>query len=569
MIQLFSTDRTRIVATAKSLGKLAPDSHIFTNKAVLLTGDSKTLATENGRNCFLNCFRLLIRMVANLTVHLSGPAQLIDAVVRESERISKTSKPVIEVGGSVNFHQFDAILSVGSTAHADLPWTAINSNGWVARVSSRGQKLSDETGQANPVGALAAACFGVTEVFKRLIALRPERGEMISALSFSFYSYSESESPGPVLPDNIPIDLAVIGAGAIGNGIIHLLDCLPVTGRVGIVDYQSFQVENWGTCLLIGPGEFNVPKAEWAARLLKTKLEVKPVCGKVEDYVEQCGKEHPFPRIILNGLDNIPARRAVQELWPDQIIDGAIGPTACEVTMHPWPGHSSCLLCDFEMPLTPAEIVQRRASGLRGGRLGDPFSVITDEDIAAAPPEKREWLNNRKGKPVCSVISEAVLSEISTEAQKPGFEPSAPFVACLSSCMIITELVRYVLGWPPILETGFQFDSLVGPQNGVFKKHLRKPDCECVTRRANIEVVRTNRANKTYDPYAPALQSKPSEQLVDNQLLSQDERDHSIATTQKEPHAPPRHHSISTNGRNRKEIAVPVFESRFLKSNQS
>ena len=38
----------------------------------------------------------------------------------------------------------------------------------------------------------------------------------------------------------------------------------------------------------------------------------------------------------------LPARRAVQGLWSDQIIDGAIGPTLCEVTLHPWEGNLSC-----------------------------------------------------------------------------------------------------------------------------------------------------------------------------------------------------------------------------------
>ena len=31
---------------------------------------------------------------------------------------------------------FDAILSVGTAVNPSLPWTTINSNGWLARVSS-------------------------------------------------------------------------------------------------------------------------------------------------------------------------------------------------------------------------------------------------------------------------------------------------------------------------------------------------------------------------------------------------------------------------------------------------
>lgn len=486
-------DRSRLIATAESLQKFAPDAHCFTEKEVLLTGEPKILATENGRSCFLNGFRLLTRMVANLTVHISEPSELIEEVRRECSRIANGNTPKIQTVEPIDYRQFVAILSVGATARPELPWTVINSHGWIARVSSRGQDISPNTGQANPIAALGAACIGVAEVFKRLISLRPSRGEMASSTSFSFLTYSQSQDPGPEIPTVVQINLALFGAGAIGNGIIHLLECLPVSGFISIIDRQVFRPENWGTCLLIGPKDFEVPKAEWAANWLKIKLDAKPFSGSVEQYVEKCGRELIFPELVLNGLDNIPARRMVQSLWPGLIIDGAIGATACEVTLHPWGVDRSCLMCDFEEPEVAAEEVQQRASGLRAGRLTDIQSVITEEDIELAPAEKRDWLRERKGKQICSVISEAVLSFLSAEAHKPGFEPSVPFVACLSSCMVVTEMVRHAAGWPQVLTTGFQFDSLVGPQNGLVKFHRRKPGCICVTRRASIEAIRLAR----------------------------------------------------------------------------
>ena len=218
--------------------------------------------------------------------------------------------------------------------------------------------------QANPIGALGAACLGVAEVFKRLIALRPERGELSPGTTFSFYDYRESGSAGPALPTEVPVDLALFGAGAIGNGIVHLLSVLPVLGRINVVDRQAVQEENWGTYFLVGPGEFGISKAEWASSTLQSKLTTGWLRGSVEEYVEQCGKRVPFPRLILNGLDNISARRAVQGLWPDQIIDGAIGPTVCEVTIHPWKGNLSCLCCDFEEPVVEAVAVQAHSTGL-------------------------------------------------------------------------------------------------------------------------------------------------------------------------------------------------------------
>jgi hypothetical protein len=70
----------------------------------------------------------------------------------------------------------------------------------------------------NPVGALAAACLGVGEVFKRLIKLRPERGEMLDGFSFSLRSYLAGDTDcGPALPSSLKVDLLLVGGGAIRN----------------------------------------------------------------------------------------------------------------------------------------------------------------------------------------------------------------------------------------------------------------------------------------------------------------------------------------------------------------
>jgi hypothetical protein len=311
--------------------------------------------------------------------------------------------------------------------------------------------------------------------------------------SFSVYEYRESEDPGPEVPSEIAIDAALFGVGAIGNGIVHLLSVLPVIGHVVAVDRQVFHAENWGTCFAIGPGELGMAKAEWAARVLQSRLTTGWLRGSVQDYVAKCGKVFPFPTLVLNGLDNIPARRAVQGLWPNQIIDGAIGQTLCEVTLHPWEGKLSCLRCDFEEPTVDALEVQVRSTGLRAARMAEPSAVVGAADVEGAPAERREWLRSRQGMPICSVVSEGVLAALSADSQTEGFEPSAPFVACLSACMVVAEMVRHCAGWRPVLETGFQFDSLVGPQNGVFKTHMRKVDCECVSRRENIDLLRNRR----------------------------------------------------------------------------
>src|SRR6266446_1543396 len=126
---------SRPAAAADSLGDKAPDRHRFTEKKVLLTGEANILGLENGRNCLLNSIRILTRMTRGLKIWIPEGANLREETSRLIDHISFGDKPEL-LSAPPDFTTFDAILSVGAETHSDLPWTTINSNGWVARVSS-------------------------------------------------------------------------------------------------------------------------------------------------------------------------------------------------------------------------------------------------------------------------------------------------------------------------------------------------------------------------------------------------------------------------------------------------
>jgi len=237
---------SRQLATAQSLvGKADGDIEHFFEAPVLLTGEPDVLCTENGRWLLWNSAFLLVRMTKRLTIEVRGNEELAGDI---RAAIADLTKHGAEVSaGGVDRRQFEAILSVGSNVEPSLPWTSVNSNGWVARVSSLRTNLPVDCSQANPIGALAAAALGVTEVFKRLIKLKPERGELHDNFAFSFYSYSEHDDPGPPIPSLKVENLLIVGAGAIGNGVCQLLRQLPADGTVSIVDPQDFKEENLGT----------------------------------------------------------------------------------------------------------------------------------------------------------------------------------------------------------------------------------------------------------------------------------------------------------------------------------
>jgi molybdopterin/thiamine biosynthesis adenylyltransferase len=486
---------SRPLSAAARLGELAPDHHRFIDKRVLLTGEAGTLATANGRECLLSSLRLLPRLCRNLSVSLPADAsQLAEECHTLAGRIAFGGTVKI-ISGTPDYTGYDGILSVGTAAHSDLPWTVINSNGWLARVSSGTSCLPAASDLTNPVGALAAASLGVAEVFKRLIGLKESRGRLLDGLAFSLHSYRcQEDEPGPALPTELPLDLLLVGAGAIGNGIIHLLSRLPTSGQGWIVDAQTFRKENLGTCLLIGPQDLGVPKAEFAEKILRGRLRARGFHEELEAFQRRLGSELRYPRVVLTALDNIDARHAAQKLWPDLIIDGAIGDFPCQVSRHQWGKDSACLLCLFRHPPGPAaETVANLATGLSRSRVQQAEEVVTEEDVRAAPAERQSWLRERLGRQICSVVREGIAQQISHESQRHGFAPSVPFVACLSACMVVTELVKFAAGWSTELETRYQLDMLTGPAFGCILPQEKRRDCECLVRSRNIATWRQHR----------------------------------------------------------------------------
>jgi hypothetical protein len=149
-------------------------------------------------------------------------------------------------------------------------------------------------------------------------------------------------------------------------------------------------------------------------------------------------------------------------------------------------------MCLFREPVEDSALLASIATGLPAERLTQQDALITEDDIANARSDRRDFLRLRLGKPKCSVIPEAIAQHISAEKQKKGFEPSAPFIACFSACLVVAELLRTELG-SARLEGRFQFDFLRGPESGDFFPVMRRQTCICTSRRSLIQKVKAKR----------------------------------------------------------------------------
>lgn len=495
--QIFS----RPEKAAAQLGDAAADRHRFVDKRVLLTGEAAMLVTANGQAIARDSLMLLMRICSNVTVWVPESAGPIKVILHDTANALEWKTPIRFIGGpQPDLSSFDAILNVGAAVRPDLQWTSINSNGWLARVSSGNRAIAATCDQFNPVGAFGAACLGVTDVFKRLIRLKPECGGLFNGLTVSFWTYEfDVEAPGPDMPKSVELDIVVAGGGAIGNGITHLIRQLPVRGRAQVIDNQTYGPENWGTCVAMGPTDENSSKAEVMARLLGDCLDTVPhnidIVDEVAKNWRKVAKMIRPNTVVLNGFDNIEARHAIQKLWPDIVIDGAIGADfSCQVSAHPWGTSTACLMCVFRDPASErADRLASRATGIRENRILATDAIVTDQDIELAPDNKKEFLREKLGQTICSVVSEGVAAQMSEDKQRAGFAPSVPFVAGYSACMVIAEFVRYVTTGRNLAAPRYQLNLLWGPRYGLDYPELRHHDCLCSTRAGNIEKIRRAR----------------------------------------------------------------------------
>lgn len=286
------------------------------------------------------------------------------------------------------------------------------------------------------------------------------------------------------------------GAGAIGSAIAHLLARLPHVGELTVVDKQDYGPENWSTCLDLERGQVGKPKAE----IVAVRLQLGESAHGLHSTILAATRDHlgvaaRWPEIVLNGLDGIDARHEAQDIWPDLVIDGALdADLQVRVSAHQWSSDRACLRCLYQHPPgEPAVVEQMRVTGLSRASLQNLDRPLTEEDVSAADPARQVDLLPQLGKRVCSIVSEEIARALSRSEQDESFSPSVPFAASFSACLVVTELVRYLVTGEVGVRPLWQVSMLIGPETAQMLSDKRHDGCQCGERQL-IDKVRAGRA---------------------------------------------------------------------------
>lgn len=358
-----------------------------------------------------------------------------------------------------------------------------------------GCSAGDPDTDVSGLGVFTCAALLAGEVFKRVAAVRPERASLPLRLAWCPVTLGDDPWSAPVLEGAPQLDLALVGQGAIGTATTRILALLGAEGRAQLVDPERFAPENLGTYSLgsASDAEREPWKFELGAAALPG-MSTETHVGTAADFIAEVDAGRAtWPSVVLTGLDSGRARREVQRLWPDRLIDGATGDTMCglhDVAV----GGTACLMCLFPERQDGPGAAQRlaKATGLSVDVAAHGDRPLEEGDIARLDTGRRELLEPLLGKPICGIAEAIGLTELDPD----GYRPSVPFVSQQSACMVVGRLLSDLIAPDGGRPTFVQYDALVGPGAATLEARKPLPGCYCQERAGLIDAVRRERRRR-------------------------------------------------------------------------
>jgi len=431
-----------------------------------------------------------------LTTMRRGPGRLV------LERGDLATSELDAIEEAVHAVDLERPLSVVRRVHGDVTvrlhvgpdcdrGVRLVPEGFGAHVAGQRSAVIRPRRPGNAIGAVFTAALGAAEAFKLTAAVLPARRVLHRHLRFCPLTLTPDLDRAPELPVDLVFDLALMGVGAIGTGIVLVLQAMDGTGRILLVDRQRFAAENLGT-YSIGTAA-DVVAGPWKVDLAREALprfDVVRFCGAVGELPEAIDAGRvPWFRTVLTALDTPEARRDAQRQWPDRLIDAATGDTVLGI--HAYEHGGRCMFCVFPPERTGPSAAERlaEATGLSVARAMRGDDPLTKADLQELTPKERARLERHLGEPVCGLGAALGLTALDARA----YQPSIPFVSLEAGCLAMARLVAHALAIPTTSNL-VQYDALVGPQRLIIDQMDRLPGCTCQTRAAAIEQVRARRA---------------------------------------------------------------------------
>lgn len=299
--------------------------------------------TTEGRVCLDLLTNLISRFYPAIAFHAIGDkaAALVDKLTTQARQIN----PCIEV-----VDPRPPYIAVGRIGNMKDDFTIfIGSQGWICHFSTKAERsigISD-----NPFGAAAAACFAAAGMFRHLLGERLATGKVDEEFALSLQDYTRREisladAPKAGSAQDARVDLgelALVGAGAIGNATLWTLSKTQCSGRVHVIDPETVDDTNPQRYILTNAGSSGTDKVTLAREVLQdTALRVDAHKMTWSEFISSQKWESKLAAVALDSAED---RIAVQASLPRYVLNAWTQANDLGVSRHVFSSESACLAC--------------------------------------------------------------------------------------------------------------------------------------------------------------------------------------------------------------------------------
>jgi hypothetical protein len=300
-------------------------------------------------------------------------------------------------------------------------------NGWQAGCWGVNMPACLSCSVDNPLAGVAAAALGVNEAFLHVRGDLSAAGDRAIGISLwnpaAIEDWISKENCGPELAF-LPASLWLIGLGHLGQAYAWTVGMLPYTKQfphLVLQDRDEVTESNLSTCLLVSEQHIGQRKSRIIADCLES-------VGFTTDIIEKRFTEHHRvemgePTTALFGVDNVPARRAIDGAGFGLVIEAGLGSGYRDfrnIRIHVFPG-----------PRRSTEIWSALDSVQHAVELSPVYEQMA------------EISSDRCG-----------VTQLATRAV------ATPFVGALASSLVVGEIVRLLHGGSTYSTIDLQMKSL-------------------------------------------------------------------------------------------------------------
>lgn len=351
---------------------------LMANAHVAIVGSREILATKNGQYMLTMAVDLLARFCKHLALVMPDDIPLaIHTPIAHSENLlgcltgrAQEINPSIHLDIACRHRKslYDAALVVGQHKGELGNTVYINSDGWLAYVDTEGNSFGWVSNNPNPVGAYTAACLGVAEIFKAIMAKLSKRNLFNTASSGSYifstldYGFRTNRLINPTLNRvSLLRPIHLISMGAINSALLYTLCSIPrIECEAFIIEPQLAEISNLNRYLLLTVKDViqGASKCSIAQKIAQQYLVVKIYPESYEDYRSRLQSSID---IALVGVDNDESRWHVQDDLPRVLLCGGTEVSQVRISRHVSPVEEACLGCIYPKGDLPTLSVQPEA----------------------------------------------------------------------------------------------------------------------------------------------------------------------------------------------------------------